>query len=148
VALGLVRDSDVPKGNPPEAAAKAFRLFVSKINRELYGVRWYKHRKGVRWVRALETQRRGVVHYHALLGGAGLSEQRRLFWMDQWDEIAGYARIEQPRDSNAVHSYVAKYVAKGGEVDIGGPLEAPPPSLFDAEPESKTTDPESLSAEL
>ena len=53
--------------------------------------------------------------------------------MDTWNELAGYARIEPPRDSSAVHSYVAKYVVKGGEIDIGGPFDVDPsPSLFDA----------------
>lgn len=127
----------------PEAADKAFRLFVSKLNRELFGPRWHKQGKGVRWVRAIEMQRRDVLHYHALFGGVGLSEIRRLSWMDRWNEIAGFARIEKPRDAELVHSYVAKYVAKGGEIDIGGPLESPPPSLFDTEPDSKTPDSES-----
>jgi hypothetical protein len=116
----------------PEAADKRFRVFVSQINRQLFGVRWAKHQKGVRWVRAMEKQRRDVIHYHALLGGGGLSDLRRLSWMDRWNELAGYARIEQPRDGNAVRSYCAKYVIKGGEIDIGGPLAEGPPSLFDA----------------
>lgn len=131
----------------PEAADKAFRLFVSQINRELFGPRWYKHRRGIRWVRALEMQRRDVIHYHALFGGAGLSDLRRLFWMDRWNEIAGYARIEEPRDVALVHGYVAKYVTKGGEIDLGGPLDPPPPSFFDTEPVPKTPDSESPPAE-
>ena len=73
-------------------------------------------------MRALELQRREVLHYHALLGGAGLEEQRRLSWMDEWDELAGYARIEPPRGSSAVRRYVSKYVVKGGDIDLGGPL--------------------------
>jgi hypothetical protein len=88
------------------------------MNRELYGPRWWKHGKSVRWVRALEVQRRGVIHYHALLGGAGVDELRRLSWMDEWDQLAGYARIEQPANGEAVRAYCAKYVAKGGELDL------------------------------
>ena len=102
----------------PEAADKRFRVWVSKINRELYGPRWWKHGQGVRWVRALETQRRGVIHYHALLGGAGVDELRRLSWMDEWVRLAGYARIEPPENGAAVRAYCAKYVAKGGELDL------------------------------
>jgi len=102
----------------PEAADKRFRVWVSKINRALYGPRWWKHGQGVRWVRALETQRRGVIHYHALLGGVGVDELRRLSWMDEWNRLAGYARIEPPADGAAVRGYCAKYVAKGGEVDV------------------------------
>jgi hypothetical protein len=114
----------------PEAADKVFRVFVSKINRRLYGVRWNKHKRGIRWVRALELQRRGVIHFHTLMGGAGLSELRRLEWMDLWNELAGYARITQPENSDAVRRYCAKYVIKGGEIDMGGPLQRPPPTFF------------------
>jgi len=70
----------------------------------------------VQWVRALEYQRRGVIHYHALL--AGVQELRRLSWMDLWNELAGYARIEPIRDGSVVRRYVSKYVAKGGELDL------------------------------
>ena len=106
----------------PEAADKRFRIWISKINRSLYGPRWSKQKKGIRWVRALELQRRGVIHFHALLGGDGLSELRRLSWMDEWDKLAGWARIEPPRSSEAVRAYCSKYVVKGGEIDLGGPL--------------------------
>jgi hypothetical protein len=36
----------------PEAAEKVFRVWISKMNRDMYGPRWSKHRRGVRWVRA------------------------------------------------------------------------------------------------
>ena len=112
----------------PEAADKRFRLIISKFNREHYGIRWYKKGLGVQWVRALEYQRRGVIHYHALL--AGVQELRRLSWMDLWNELAGYARIEPIRDGSVVRRYVSKYVVKGGELDLGGPLQPKPLPLF------------------
>ncbi len=115
----------------PEAAAKRFAVFVSKINRAMFGPRWWKKGDGARWVRALEYQRRGVIHYHALLGGVGLSEMRRFQWIHTWHELAGYARIEPPRDGRAVHRYCSKYVAKGGEIDIGGPLGVSPQQSLD-----------------
>jgi len=108
----------------PEKAEKLFCVWISKINRRLYGPRWFKHGKGIRWVRSLEFQRRGVIHFHALLGGDGLSHLHRLSWMDEWDKLAGFARIEPPRSSEAVRAYCAKYVVKGGEIDLGGPLKA------------------------
>ena len=115
------------------------RVWNCRINRSLYGNRWYKHGKGVRWVRALETQRRGVIHYHALLGGFAVKELHRLSWMREWEELAGFARIERPNNARAVSGYCAKYVAKGGEVDIGGPTAAwkrpgeGPPGLWDVD---------------
>jgi len=45
--------------------------------------------------------------------------------MDDWFELAVIARIEPPRSSGAVRAYCAKYVAKGGEIDLGGPLSDP-----------------------
>lgn len=117
----------------PERANKVFRLWVSKMNRSLYGPRWAKYCAGAWWVRAEEFQRRGMLHYHALLGG--VSDLRRLTWMDEWEKLAGYARIEPPKDARAVRSYCAKYVLKGGEIELGGPLERegkivhPPPFL-------------------
>lgn len=108
----------------PESAAKRFGVFSCKINRSLYGNRWYKRGLGIRWVRALEMQRREVGHYHALVGGSGVVELHRLSWMDSWNELAGFARIERPRNRGSVVSYCVKYVTKGGEVDIGGPTAA------------------------
>ncbi len=116
----------------PERASKTFNLFLCKINRAIFGNRWYKHKKGIRWVRAIEMQKRGVLHYHALIAGKGLQDLRRLTFMDEWDELAGYARIEPLRSSQAVYSYISKYVTKGGEIDIGGNFEelADPSQLF------------------
>jgi hypothetical protein len=95
----------------PESADKRFHLFISMVNRELYGPRWHKKGLGVQWVRALEFQKRGVIHYHALV--AGVQDLRRLTWMDIWNELAGYARIEAIKDPTAVRRYVSKYVVKG-----------------------------------
>ena len=107
----------------PEAADKKYRIWISKLNRSLYGPRWHKHRSGVYWARALEYQRRGVIHYHALLGSSRLEHIDRRHWMAEWENIGGgFARIETPRSVDDVTGYCAKYVAKGGEVDIGGPL--------------------------
>jgi hypothetical protein len=89
----------------PEAADKRFLVLLSQANRVLYGVRWHKHGAGLRWVRALEYQKRDVIHYHALL--AGVQDLRRLFWMDRWHELAGYARIEPIDSADAVVRYVA-----------------------------------------
>ena len=104
----------------PEAADKRFRVLISQANRVLFGHHWHKHGAGLRWVRALEYQKRDVIHYHALL--AGVQDLRRLTWMDRWNELAGFARIEPIEITAAVARYVSKYVVKGGEIDMGGPL--------------------------
>ena|SRR6516162_3775841 len=104
----------------PEAADKRFRVLVSECNRALYGPRWHKHGQGIRWMRALEYQKRDVIHYHALM--AGVKDLRRLTWMDRWYELSGIARIEKIDAADAVVRYVSKYVVKDGEIDLGGPL--------------------------
>ena len=128
----------------PEAADKRFRVWVSKINRELFGPRWSKKGLGIRWVRALELQRRGVIHYHALLGALGLESLRRFDWMEAWEKLAGFARIEPPRDRGIVVAYCSKYVIKGGEIDLGGPLERGPPTLWESGATLETPTPGSI----
>lgn len=103
----------------PESADKRWRLWVSMINRQLYGPRWYKKKKSVLWIRALELQTRGVIHYHALMShpqdlNVILS---RFAEMENLNTIAGFARIFPPRSMDAVINYCSKYVVKGGEIE-------------------------------
>lgn len=65
-----------------------------------------------------------MIHYHALIGGAGVAGARRLQWMDEWKRLAGFAQVETPRSEDAVRGYCAKYVTKDGQLDLGGPLRA------------------------
>ena len=122
VALNRVHESDLVH---PERADKAFRVWRSKIARAVHGPRWSrverKYGAGVSFVRATEFQRRGTLHYHALLAGVG--EFNRLQAMDLWTEITeGYARIEPPENAEAVRRYVCKYLLKANaELDFGGP---------------------------
>jgi hypothetical protein len=103
----------------PESADKRWRLWVSMINRQLWGPRWAKKKQSVTWVRALELQKRGVIHYHALMSHPKdlnliLS---RFAQMQNLNTIAGFARIFPPRSVDAVISYCSKYVIKGGEIE-------------------------------
>jgi len=117
----------------PESADKSFRYFTSKLNRQLYGPRWFrKAHGGIPWVRALEYQRRGVIHFHALF--ADVEGVRRLSWMDEWDHIAGYARIEAIKDKWRVRRYVTKYCLKEGEIKLGGALSKPERALLNQIP--------------
>ncbi|MBD3645942.1 MAG: hypothetical protein HUJ31_00510 [Pseudomonadales bacterium] len=96
----------------PEAAFKKWRWWIAKLSRSLYGPRWYK--KGmVFWAVAFEHQKRGVLHFHALVNG--VSKARRLTWMDKWyemDPVTGFARIEVVKSIEATSHYICKYVAK------------------------------------
>ena len=122
---GTSRHNAVAPKFHPEAADKLFRVFCNELNRSLYGKRWAsKPDAGVYWVRALEWQKREVLHYHALMADVHNLNQsaRRLTWMDRWNELAGFAKIEVPNGRRAVSNYVAKYVAKGGEIDLSANL--------------------------
>jgi len=43
---------------------------------------------------------------------------RRLTWMDYWNELAGFARIEAIRSNESALRYVTKYVIKDGEIEF------------------------------
>lgn len=106
----------------PEAADKAWRLWNSKLNRTIYGNRWWQRpEQGVFWIRGMEWQRRSVVHYHALVGARFPMDQiaHRLSWMDEWyAQTKSYARIYTIHSDELVRRYVSKYVTKQGEIDL------------------------------
>lgn len=110
-------------GMHPEKADKIFRVLLSKINREIYGVRWYKRPDGgVMWARGQEFHKDGRIHFHALAAAPtdDLNNlTRRMRWVDWWwREKIGIARIEEPLSQADVAGYVSKYVTKDGEVDF------------------------------
>lgn len=109
-------------GMHPEKADKAFRVLLSKINREVYGVRWYKRPDGgLVWARGQEFHKNGRIHFHAVCSAPTddlNSLTRRMRWVDWWWEEFGIARIERPESQADVNRYVSKYVTKDGEVDF------------------------------
>lgn len=104
----------------PEAADKKWRLWCSKLNRKLYGPRWYKKRKEIHWVRALEYHKSGVPHFHALMAHpADLNQlMSRMEQVSDLAKFAGWSRIYPPRCQDAVAAYCSKYITKGGELDV------------------------------
>ncbi len=117
----------------PEAAGKTWNRWILLLNRDIFGSRyWNRSGDGVMWARGQEYQRRGVIHFHALVGRVP-STRRRLDWMDKWDELAGFARIEAYDPTRGARYYLGKYILKGGLVDTGGPMAQSTP-LFDLRP--------------
>jgi len=110
----------------PEQAERRFKRFIRKINESLYGRRYREKRKSIYYVRALELQRRGVIHFHCLLGG-GVYKLHRLRTMQLWESEPGngMARIEKYNLTLGARNYLSKYVSKGrgGELDIFIPYE-------------------------
>ncbi len=115
----------------PEAADKLYRVWINKLNRAIYGQRWRKKPpQGVKHVRALEWQKRGVLHYHALLANVGFENRER--WASVWEELgedskAGFIKIDQyDQSKGGAEAYLSKYVTKGGQVDVSENFKALP----------------------
>ena len=127
----------------PEAARKYFGLWVSLLNRHLFGTNWYRKGKSVFWVLAYERHQSGALHMHALVSHpvSDLNYRaRRLEFMDLWNGLGkadvrsplgrlissakgpGFARIAAADNRCAVSAYVSKYVTKGGEIELGGSI--------------------------
>jgi len=110
-------------------AEKQFRRFIRIINETLHGKNYRVKGLGVSWVKAIERQRRGVLHFHVLIGG-DVWRLRRFTFMDVWRQGAfssngekrfqanGFAKIEKYNCKLGARHYLSKYVSKGGELDI------------------------------
>lgn len=128
-------------GMHPEAADKAFRIFISKINRELYGNTWGKRwHRGLQWARGQEFHKDGRLHFHAVIAAPqnDLWHITRISkWHNWWLQEFGFNRLERPKSQEQIAAYVSKYVSKGGEVDFSPNYGAwiPPEPQFTATPQ-------------
>jgi len=133
-------------GVHPEKADKAFRFFVSCINRGIYGPKWNtKWHRGIQWARGQEFHRDGRLHFHAV-AAAPTDDLNRLMsryeWHEWWFKEFGRNRIEAPRSQLDITGYVSKYVAKGGVVDLSRNFGAwePPPIDYTRRPQQAEFD--------
>jgi len=110
----------------PEAADKAFFRWIRSVNQDLYGRRYREKGRGVTWVKAIERQKRGVLHFHCLVGSSLLYKLDRKHFMKLWETdgnmgnkiVNGFARIYEFDTSRGAVSYLSKYVLKDGEIDV------------------------------
>ncbi|WP_235871591.1 replication endonuclease [Pseudoxanthomonas winnipegensis] len=118
-----------------ESADKAFRYFVSCINKEVYGPQWHKRpHRGIQWARGTEWHRDGRLHFHAVVAAPTDDLNRlinRYHWHEVWYREFGRNQIEAPRSQADITGYVSKYVTKGGEVDFSKNFGAWMPPLID-----------------
>lgn len=128
-------------GMHEEAADKAFRYFVSCLNRSIYGPKWASRwHGGIQWARGQEFHRDGRLHFHAV-AAAPTDDLNRLAsryeWHEWWYREFGRNRIEAPRSQADITGYVSKYVTKGGVVDFSRNFGAwnPPPIDYTRRPE-------------
>jgi hypothetical protein len=116
----------------PEAAAKVFRHWTKLLD-DSNGYRERSkstYSRRCTWARGLEWQKRGVIHFHAVLGNLPISCHTRNacdLWARTWLELGntGFAKIEMIAVDEASLAYVAKYCAKGGEIDVSPNLVLP-----------------------
>ena len=103
----------------PEQAERNFRRWVRRLNEKRHGKRFRKKGKGISWVRAIEMQRRGVIHFHVLL--KGLEGIRYLRGHRLWKVSGkrnGFSWIESYHPHRGATGYLGKYIGKGGDIDI------------------------------
>jgi hypothetical protein len=114
----------------PESADKLFRLWCARCDESFLGKTWHKQTRRderMQWVRGLEWQKRGVLHYHALLRNIPAYRDgydSRLSFSSLWNELAGFAYVVPVEESGGVAAYISKYCAKGGQVDVCANLRA------------------------
>lgn len=130
-SLPLFLTQTFERRSHPEAVAKAHRFTLGLLNRELHGNNW--KRRGVVGAQSLlgiERHKSGFPHSHAVIGhpdidlGAGelsaLRRALRLTCEEEW----GFAKLEVAKSAEHCNAYVAKYIAKEGEIVISDHLEA------------------------
>lgn len=108
----------------PESAGKVFNNWIHRLNRDSYGQSYWKDKsKSVFWARGTEYQRRGVIHYHALVGGVP-DFIRSSKYRDWWHEHVGLCKVEEYNPSLGGRYYMAKsaYTFKRGEIDVNEAL--------------------------
>ena len=125
-----------------EVAEHRFKRWIRHINLALYGGNFVKKKKSVTWFKAMERQKRGVLHFHCLIGSPDMYRLRRDKYMEMWetncglptskfrvdygrfDKILaepdsldwlsnGFARIYKYDPSKGADYYCSKYVTKG-----------------------------------
>jgi len=104
-----------------ESANKTWMLWIHRINRACFGTGYWKYKhKGVIWARGTETQNRGSIHYHAIIGNLHRIVPDRFKWMEVWNDYAGFSRIHPYFVNMGAEHYMSKstYAWKRGEIDL------------------------------
>jgi hypothetical protein len=106
--------------NYGEARSIAVRKkWLNELNGRFWGANYNREGLGFPSLSAIEYQARGTVHQHILIFGERLRDSRYIEWKRRLDHLAhGFSWIEIPRDLTGCSSYLGKYVAKGGQLDI------------------------------
>jgi len=72
-----------------DLADRRFKRWIIHINRALYGGNFVKKKKGVTWFKAMERQKRGVLHFHCLIGSPDMYRLKRKNFNKAWETNCG-----------------------------------------------------------
>ena len=106
-----------------EHSIRMYRRWARKLNERVFGSRYRDKGKGLLHVYAIEYQKRGVAHLHSLVKGVPPSFSR-IEYEKLWQNLHpnnGFANIFPYDPVKGAAGYLAKYVLKGGNVDIVAP---------------------------
>jgi hypothetical protein len=118
----------------PWLAKKRFEKWIVSLNKELFGWRYKQRGRGIRYAVVYESQKRGTLHMHALLGADELKELDREYMAELWKcngqqkngnllnrIVNGHAVIDIYDPKRGAIQYMTKHINKGGEPDIDVP---------------------------
>ncbi len=114
-------------------AKKRFEKWIASLNKELFGRRYKQRGRGIRGVVVYESQKRGALHMHVLLGADGLKELNMEYMAKLWKcngqknkntgallnrIVNGHADIKVYDPEQGAIQYMTKHVYKGSEFEI------------------------------
>ena len=91
------------------------------LNREVYGQNYYKTPNvGVLVAKAVEMQKRDVLHSHMLMAGVPEHFYRKDLWRFIWEKKGCVNKVEKYDSELGAGYYLSKYVAKEANVEMYG----------------------------
>lgn len=114
------RTSSYVKELQENHSERQYRRWIRNLNERIYGRRYKEKKLGVSHVYAIEFQKRGVAHVHALIKGVPNSISRIEFeqiWEKQHPNN-GFANIFPYDPEKGARGYIGKYITKGGIIKL------------------------------
>jgi len=105
----------------PESLDKLSNQIIHKLNREIYGQHYYKTPNvGVLVAKAIEMQKRDVLHSHMLIAGVPKHFYRKDLWRFIWEKKGCVNKVEAYDKRLGAGFYLSKYVAKEANIEMYG----------------------------
>jgi hypothetical protein len=105
----------------PETLDKLSNQIIHKLNREVYGQNYYKTPNvGVLVAKAIEMQKRDVLHSHMLIAGVPEHFYRKDLWRFIWEKKGCVNKVEKYDSKLGAGYYLTKYVAKEANIEMYG----------------------------